>query len=144
MYEGLAKSVAILVLGAVACLLVFGLMIWDVRGQSARVERGRRLLVAWLGFLTAVGVLVFTALELKLAPLPTLWLVVGVALLCLVVVMLTLARVLWAGIQLLGRPVRHLRRERPAKLAFRNEQELVEQTYRDLELGRKARTRGEN
>jgi hypothetical protein len=61
-----------------------------------------------------------------------------------VLALLAVAYVAWAGIRLLARPLRGLWREEPPLPALRTEQELIEQMHRDLELGRKARRASES
>jgi hypothetical protein len=48
-----------------------------------------------------------------------------------------IACVAWGGVRLLSWPLRRLWPEGPSLPPFRSEQELIEQTHRDLELGRR-------
>jgi hypothetical protein len=155
----LAESVAILVLAPLAGLLLIYLRV--SLPQSARLIRwSQRPLGASL-LLLAVGLAFYGLYKTKpkgtpllewitsdpyLASMTVLGLLIPALLLLsgFAVASLALANVAWAGIRLLGLPVRRLRRERPPLPAFRNEQELIEQMHRDLELGRRVRTRGED
>lgn len=148
----LAESVAILLLAPLAGLLLIYLRV--SLPQLPRLKRwSQRPLGASLLLLLG-GLSAFSLYEAKpkgvpslvwVLSWPSLWFPLVVALLSVSVVLLaTLAALSWAATWLLGPTVRRLRRERPRSPAFRNEQELIEQMYRDLELGRKARTRGEH
>ncbi|MGA9761365.1 MAG: hypothetical protein WBQ14_02970 [Gaiellaceae bacterium] len=154
----LAESVAILLLAPLAGLLLIYLRVslpksprlirWSQRPLGASLL----LLVVGLAFYglyetkpKGTSLLEWITSDFYLASMivlglliPALFLLSGFA-----IALLALANVAWAGIRLLGRPLRRRRREGPPLLDCRTEQELIEQMHRDLELGRKARTRGE-
>ena len=157
----LAESVAILLFTPLlAAAYYFGIRVWLTRSPSVRQWSQRPLGASLLLLIT--GLVLFDIYEIRkpegtslrqwitsnphLLGMTFLWLLpLALLLLSLVALaMLAIVIVTRAGLRLLGGPVRPLRREPPPLPAFRNEQELIEQMHRDLELGRKARTRGED
>ncbi len=137
----------------------FGIRVWLTRSPSVRQWSQRPLGTSLLLLTTGLALFILYKTKPKGTPrresitsdpylmsMAFLGLLI-VALLLLpwvALALLAIVYIAWGGLRLLGRPLRLLRREPPPLPAFRNEQELIEQMHRDLELGRRDRTRGED